>query len=1080
MLDLTAAMRSAVFLLAWFLSLVAISVPAIAQQQQYPPAADNVVVIRAPGRAVVNGIYFRKLPGRSIVLCPSAVFHLIENETRLDITVEFFPGQAATRVRHPARVLSQALGGGLFLEVTEDVPPPEEMPLSAASMSKGDNLRLFGLSSVDTNPDGTAETTISEFAAVLPNDVQIQNNEFRRTTSMNLTVAEQAPAQGALVCDNMGLPVGIALESRRGRSVSRSCVFLSEVERDCIPQLNAGFQGQQGVLGATHECMLGSIKDPLRLVASCDVLVDDLSRLRRDFGPTDALQFEKPATESMVSIPAQWLPATGRSSYSKQFRAIIPAGGPVDRTGEVVVQMRVTGRDGSSWHTVPKIIPPSGLDLNPITETVVAAVAAGTPKRIKTSTWPLPEPAEGSPDVGGVPLDGNQRLWVKYKAGAVVRTATWSDDGKIFYILGQCGRLGAFNSENGKELRSIELNAWCTDLVMSANSVLVLGNGSIFVLDPQSLAVQRTIEVPGSSVLAASVDSDDAWIVGSGKCLRVNTKDGTQTPAPLIIAERSLPADSAITGMYLINGGRSLVLADERQLHRFSVAEDGQTRWEESSIELPPSLHCAAQQGDDRFAWVCRRQNITGLPGFPQGHVFVFSGLDLSAPLLGFGYQCAFDPFTGGGLGMEKGGSSIKADLLMLRSNGQSSDIRLFNTSKINFASFSPTGRYAIVVDSDRIQRIELAEALRQQDALRDRPLSDEPTETKLVMSGQSNTIDGWNVTQIKLNQPVNSAVWLDDTTAVLLTSDSILHRFQFPECLEQSTLQLPPATGLVHCQAGLVVRATELQKLLVIDPTTLKKTSEIAITGLLDLPGAVTASPASSLIWMLQARGQQPYRRIREEPVVGNVGLACLDVRTGKEKSFLDAKSIQEMVEHQTVPSKKTPFRPTVSPLEIQVSNDGEYLFLRDSRDLLRFRVQGSSLRFDDGAYRLAAGNSGQIAISPDSRFVGMVHGSIASRQQHPTGGHFGSYIFPIDDFSKVSHEFVLEEPGGSLAIANGASKIFATQPATPVIVQTGNRTTPLTFRTPNNTTTFRISPQGGLLVIGEATQFIVSESGL
>lgn len=87
---------------------------------------------------------------------------------------------------------------------------------------------------------------------------------------------------------------------------------------------------------------------------------------------------------------------------------------------------------------------------------------------------------------------------------------------------------------------------------------------------------------------------------------------------------------------------------------------------------------------------------------------------------------------------------------------------------------------------------------------------------------------------------------------------------------------------------------------------------------------------------------------------------------------------------------------------------------------------------------------------------------------------------FFPIDNFSNVVQEFVLEEPAESLAIAAGATGIFATQPAAPVMVKMGNQTTPLKFQTPNNSPTFKTSPQGSLLVIGQTTQFIEPNSGL
>jgi hypothetical protein len=46
--------------------------------------------------------------------------------------------------------------------------------------------------------------------------------------------------------------------------------------------------------------------------------------------------------------------------------------------------------------------------------------------------------------------------------------------------------------------------------------------------------------------------------------------------------------------------------------------------------------------------------------------------------------------------------------------------------------------------------------------------------------------------------------------------------------------------------------------------------------------------------------------------------------------------------------------------------------------------------------------------------------------------------------------------------------------------MVKMGNQTTPLKFQTPNNSPTFKTSPQGSLLVIGRTTQFIEPNSGL
>lgn len=196
---------------------------------------------------------------------------------------------------------------------------------------------------------------------------------------------------------------------------------------------------------------------------------------------------------------------------------------------------------------------------------------------------------------------------------------------------------------------------------------------------------------------------------------------------------------------------------------------------------------------------------------------------------------------------------------------------------------------------------------------------------------------------------------WSPDGAAFFaLDSQGTLRRIAWPGNVEERRLATALSPGnLAMSRAGLLVSFPDLQEVWVIDSTTLEVQKRISVPGVQRVTGTPAADVAFAAVKRKQLQ-QLPKNLKAPQPIEGG------KTAPAEVIMVLNAANASAVRLYDQYSSKHL----TITP-------DGKFLFAEGHIErLLRYRIQGGELMFEEDSPRLA-GNGQGIFVSPDSKYV-------------------------------------------------------------------------------------------------------------
>ena len=107
---------------------------------------------------------------------------------------------------------------------------------------------------------------------------------------------------------------------------------------------------------------------------------------------------------------------------------------------------------------------------------------------------------------------------VKVDAKDIVRSLTWTADGKSFYCLQSTGKLQRISNDDLMAFADVDLGERCTGMALSPEGLLVTAPASeqVLVVEPIALTVRRKISIPGLDRVAAGTKAPLAVALTKG------------------------------------------------------------------------------------------------------------------------------------------------------------------------------------------------------------------------------------------------------------------------------------------------------------------------------------------------------------------------------------------------------------------------------------------------------------------------------------------------------------------------------------------------------------------------------------
>jgi hypothetical protein len=165
-------------------------------------------------------------------------------------------------------------------------------------------------------------------------------------------------------------------------------------------------------------------------------------------------------------------------------------------------------------------------------------------------------------------------------------------------------------------------------------------------------------------------------------------------------------------------------------------------------------------------------------------------------------------------------------------------------------------------------------------------------------------------------------------------------------------------------------------------------------------------------------------------------------------------------------------PFK--LATFSMKLSADGKHLVLADNGRILRYRVDGANLVFEESSPTVVAA-PGVLNLSADGKFVCLAGGVLAPPANHPERG---LYLYAIDDLKKPVAVLPKIDPGRAVGVDVKGGWIYANETKKPLVIfsTTGVRKGefPLPEVDAQTITEYIVSPTGRELLIRTPTSVI------
>lgn len=196
---------------------------------------------------------------------------------------------------------------------------------------------------------------------------------------------------------------------------------------------------------------------------------------------------------------------------------------------------------------------------------------------------------------------------------------------------------------------------------------------------------------------------------------------------------------------------------------------------------------------------------------------------------------------------------------------------------------------------------------------------------------------------------------------------------------------------------------------------------------------GLLVTLPAREQVWLLDPDSLEVKKRysvLAVKRALSSPGLSLAIAAGGPENetgSVLDLKSGQVVRQYHGQDLKPpTDFGTGV------VTPDGKYLFTQSQGQLGRFRIQGTSLTYEDTSAKSNA--AGQVAVSADSRHVALLSAGGAAGGEELPSGSSATPVYTVTDLHKPA--MTLQQTAAPVTMAwDPKGGVFYTQSADNVV---------------------------------------------
>ncbi|MCP4216377.1 MAG: hypothetical protein GY765_17135 [bacterium] len=110
-------------------------------------------------------------------------------------------------------------------------------------------------------------------------------------------------------------------------------------------------------------------------------------------------------------------------------------------------------------------------------------------------------------------------------------------------------------------------------------------------------------------------------------------------------------------------------------------------------------------------------------------------------------------------------------------------------------------------------------------------------------------------------------------------------------------------------------------------------------------------------------------------------------------------------------------------------MTNNGKYLFCHDSRGLHRFRIDGTTIEYEEAGPQVGK-DWGRIVFSPDSKYVALLPGlphNFPSMEGHPIKPIHTVFIYNVNDLGKPVTSYCSGKGNTLLGFDRAAKLLYA-----------------------------------------------------
>jgi predicted Zn finger-like uncharacterized protein len=686
-----------------------------------------------------------------------------------------------------------------------------------------------------------------------------------------------------------------------------------------------------------------------------------------------------------------------------------------------------------------------------------------------------------NPDPPANMADVSARVIAFRDDSLLVASLVWARDGKSFYAVDQKGLLTRVNTATGETLKKQDYATRCAHLAMSGEGLLLAMPDAkqVWVVDPENLeTIKKKIPVnaPAQHV-SAGVDAKFAVVGGAEFSAQGGVEVVDLQKGEVGRSYKTLP----LKNFKVAPNGQFLLGQVGQTLRRFRLSGDNLADDDLPSYAIadnPLFFGKVCISPDSQFACLALTRGNTGdhpehPPAAPdRQRTFVYAvgnpadtkclqrpALTIDAPFAPEFNAVGIDPRHGFIYVHDRDYALILYSFAGVKI--AQAKIANFNAAAISEMAVAPTGgevllggpkQVAYVKINTKGAPVALAEPKKEPEPKKDPVVKKDPEPKKdpIVVKKEppkpAAEIEAKDVTHrvivFKAGEgPLRSPVWAaDGKSFYVLCKNGAVQRINADSGAVEKTYNIGRAPGddarLAISAAGLVV--SHPGQILVIDlelagnkrpPINSSEITNVAVG-------------RDSSFAVLAGRGAGPSLRI-------------LDLQ--KEKGGLVGATAIKF--------------PTIN---MKLSADGKYVVLADNGRILRYRVEGGNLIFEEHSPPVV-GPPGLLNISGDGKFVCLA-GAVAAQTpaNHP---EHGLYVYAIDELKKPAVVLTKIDPGRAVGVDVAGGWIYANEAKKPLVIfsATGERKGEFALPVESNAITeYVISPLGRAFLIRTPTSIV------